>query len=394
MQPRIMSMRAVPLGTRDFSFVIQEMILRDHAFWKKHGEVILDAWKANDSCLYGFLATQPEKTVPCLTLINKENKSVVELLWVSPHIRRGSVATLMIKQLEIAYILSPHKEEDPCVATFCSYFPHIKRISSLAQCNAVIDLCDEERCSNCQSISHDISLCAGFVCSPKSRICASDACSNRCFSCDQLLCNTCFPFCECEPAYTPVIDPLSLSEKEALGLDADDVVVAPLPTSQAMIDEKLAMLKNRRGVVLTQSGNTSSGTINPGDPISIEAVERARVHLNRVFARSSTFNEIRSYGLKSYLEGWRRKHITYQSNKDYYISHGDFIVAMILEGYCFKFREDYSALAGPSIFSCQFNCILRADKKREEEEEEEESESQHSEYVDYDSDCMIVEKSG
>ena len=79
-----------------------------------------------------------------------------------------------------------------------------------------------------------------------------------------------------------------------------------------------------------------------------ENIKRALNEIVFIIKERKTFNKkISSYGLKHVLEKYRKKIIGYGN---YYISNGDFILAMEMMGYKINFIKDSP--------NCFFNCSL------------------------------------
>lgn len=89
---------------------------------------------------------------------------------------------------------------------------------------------------------------------------------------------------------------------------------------------------------------------------SLEVIDRIRKNIRHAFTMHSKWAVESSYGLKHYLEEWRKENNHDTADGDY-LTNGDFILAMILEGYEYKFRDRANAkLNTPSYVNCEFKC--------------------------------------
>jgi len=109
-----------------------------------------------------------------------------------------------------------------------------------------------------------------------------------------------------------------------------------------------------QGIWLCQYGNANGEASlvraeEDATPIDGANVARAMDDIRSVFDPSGQW-ELGSYTGKHILESWRRRH----RSGNPYISNGDFIVAMILSGYSYKFREDPESVVGPSNVNAAF----------------------------------------
>lgn len=91
----------------------------------------------------------------------------------------------------------------------------------------------------------------------------------------------------------------------------------------------------------------------------LESIDRIRRNIKDTLQKHTKWCDDNSYGLKHYLEGWRKTN-DHDPVKGDYLCNGDFIMAMILEGYEYKFREKVnSSITMPSGVNCRFKCRER-----------------------------------
>jgi len=87
-----------------------------------------------------------------------------------------------------------------------------------------------------------------------------------------------------------------------------------------------------------------------------EVIDRIRKNIRNALTMHAKWAVAGSYGLKHYIEEWRETN-DHDSVLGDYLTNGDFILAMILEGYEYKFRDRVNAkFDTPSNVNCDFKC--------------------------------------
>jgi hypothetical protein len=119
---------------------------------------------------------------------------------------------------------------------------------------------------------------------------------------------------------------------------------------QSRIDTIVQDLE-KHGVKLNRYGNViGEHSLCRGDrpnPIDAEAVHEAMNDIPHVFRPCKTW-KTQSYGGKGRIEHYRRMR---RPDDNYYVSNGDFIVAMLLLGFEAKWRV---TRGGPTQVNCMF----------------------------------------
>lgn len=88
----------------------------------------------------------------------------------------------------------------------------------------------------------------------------------------------------------------------------------------------------------------------------VKVIDRIRCNIRGALVKDTKWVNSSSYGLKHYIEEWRKTN-NHDAVRGDYLSNGDFILAMILEGYEYKFRDRVnSKIDSPSDVNCDFKC--------------------------------------
>ncbi len=138
-------------------------------------------------------------------------------------------------------------------------------------------------------------------------------------------------------------------------------------TTTEEIEKVIARLE-REGILLSQYGNHAArGSILGKEAYykskkenalfgSLEAIDRIRRNIESDFVVATEWTTETSYGLKHHVEEWRETNDHDEVRGDY-LTNGDFILAMILKRYEYKFRDRVNAkVNSPSHVNCVFKC--------------------------------------
>ena len=123
------------------------------------------------------------------------------------------------------------------------------------------------------------------------------------------------------------------------------IKLAYSPTQERSVNALLQQLLDRIHYLCPDEASLEVSSCH----INYDAIDRARKDIPQVFQYAPVFDQRSSHGLKEVLMSWRRTH---GHSKDYWIANGDFIMAMMLEGYECKMSRDRVRI------KCFFNCKI------------------------------------